>query len=71
MERRLYGPVLTLGLPATTKINKLKVKRWKNIKGRIGIFISDKIYFTTQTVKRQKKGGGYYVMIRGLNQQKL
>ena len=54
----------------------LKVKGWKKIfhanrgqkKTGVTIFISDKIYFKTKAVKRDKEG--HYIMIKGSIQEK-
>ena len=52
---------------------RLKVKGWKKIfhantdqkKAGVTIFISDKIYFKTKAVKRDKEG--HYIMIKRIN----
>ena len=54
---------------------RLKVKGWKKIfhanrdqkKARVAILISDKMYFKTKAVKRDKKG--HYIMIKGSIQE--
>ena len=54
---------------------RLRVKGWKKIfhvnrdqkKARVAILISDKIYFKTKAVKRDKKG--HYIMIKGSIQE--
>ena len=54
---------------------RLKVKGWKKIfhanrdqkKAGVAILISDKIYFKTKAVKRDKEG--HYIMIKGSIQE--
>ena len=56
---------------------RLKVKGWKKIfhtngdqkKAGVTILISDKIYFKTKVVKRDKKG--YYIMIKETIQEEI
>ena len=59
----------------TGDIFRLKLKGWKKIfhanrdqkKARVAILISDKMYFKTKAVKRDKKG--HYIMIKGSIQE--